>query len=177
VKTGFERCGAIAAGLLIAAIGGVLVYLHGYNPELRDFLCGLFRQYPFAGQAAGGVLILWVLGWMNLSLHARRKARYIRFDTASGEVSVSIGAVRDYIRRVGSEFPAVLGLEPKIHAGRRGRTDVLLEVNIKAGHRVPELSEMLRTRIREGLQDELGLTGVGRIQVRIGKMVGTPERD
>jgi hypothetical protein len=164
-------------GLLVFTAGGVLVYVHGFNPELRNFIFELVRSRPFVGQCFGGLLILAGLGALQMLSRSGRKVRYVNFATEGGEVSISMNAVRDFIRRIGAEFPAVLSIEPEIHMHFKNRVDIDLKVNVKAGYRVPELSGMLRTRVEEGLQDELGITGIRKIQVRISKIVGTPERD
>jgi uncharacterized alkaline shock family protein YloU len=164
-------------GLLILLLpvlcGGVMIYANAFNTEFRDFLFQALESSPIIGVAFGLVMILIWLSYLGSFGPARPKSRYISFDSEEGGVSISINAVRDFIRKLGDEFGAVISLDPKICTDR----DLLrvdLDVRIQTGTRIPELSLLLQNRVRESIREGLGIVEVSEIKVRVQEIVGAP---
>ena len=78
--------------------------------------------------------------------------------------------IADFLGRVGDEFAAILSLEPIIRAAG-GSVEVDLNLRVKAGTQIPELSRMLQDRIRETIKDNLGLTEVRAIRISVREIV------
>jgi uncharacterized alkaline shock family protein YloU len=159
--------------LLFTAIGGALVYANGLKVETG--LLGVFYQPGSIIQAMGygGVMLLLALLYLVTLAPRRQPMRYISFDSEGGNVSISNGAVRDFIRKVGEEFGAVISMEPRLRADKN-LISIDLDVKIQAGTRIPELSQMLQERVRESIRDGLGIAEVREIKVRIQEIVGSP---
>jgi uncharacterized alkaline shock family protein YloU len=121
----------------------------------------------------GGVIILISMLYLITFGPRRQKVRYISFDSDNGAVSISVSAVRDFIRKLGDEFGAVVGIDPKIRA-EKDAISVDLDVKVQTGVRIPEFSQALQNRVREGMQDSLGIIEVKEVKVRIQEIVGTP---
>jgi uncharacterized alkaline shock family protein YloU len=102
-----------------------------------------------------------------------RRTRFITFKSGNGSVSVSVNAVRDYIRKISGEFGSVVSLTPTIRM-EKDRMEIDLAVNLVAGAKVPELMQRLPDRIREVLHDGLGVANVGNIGVTISEITGDP---
>jgi len=158
---------------LFVAIGGAMIYANGLRVE--EGILGLFyfseRWYEAMG--AGGIIVLLSLLHLVTFGPRRPKARYISFDSGNGAVSISVNAVRDFIRKLGDEFGAVVGIDPKIRT-EKDTISVDLDVKVQTGVRIPEFSQALQNRVREGMQDSLGIAEVKEIKVRIQEIVGTP---
>ncbi len=158
---------------LFVAIGGAMIYANGLRVE--EGILGLFyfseRWYEAMG--AGGIIVLLSLLHLVTFGPRRPKARYISFDSGNGAVSISVNAVRDFIRKLGDEFGAVVGIDPKIRTEKE-TISVDLDVKVQTGVRIPEFSQALQNRVREGMQDSLGIAEVKEIKVRIQEIVGTP---
>jgi hypothetical protein len=102
--------------------------------------------------------------------------QFITFDTEGGSVSISMKAIRDFLARVGDEFAAVLSLDPAIRAAG-GSVEVDLNLRVKAGTQIPELSKMLQERIRESIKDNIGITDVRAIRISVREIVtSAPEK-
>jgi uncharacterized alkaline shock family protein YloU len=119
------------------------------------------------------VLILLCLIYLVTFGKRRRKVKFISFESEDGAVSVSVNAVRDFIRKLGDEFDAVISMEPKIRA-EKDMMSIDLDVKIQSGSRIPELSQIIQTRIRESVRDGLGIAEVREIKVRVQEIVGAP---
>ncbi|NOU35542.1 MAG: alkaline shock response membrane anchor protein AmaP [Kiritimatiellaceae bacterium] len=157
---------------LFAALGGALVHANipGVTISLFDVLPPL-QSIKTTG--IGGVIILLAMLYLITFAPRRQKARYISFDSGNGAVSISVSAVRDFIRKLGDEFGAVVGIDPKIRS-EKDAISVDLDVKVQTGVRIPEFSQALQNRVREGMQDSLGILEVKEVKVRIQEIVGTP---
>jgi uncharacterized alkaline shock family protein YloU len=98
---------------------------------------------------------------------------YISFDSGNGTVSISVSAIRDYIRKLSGEFSSVVSIDPKIRSLKDG-ISVDLNVNLVAGARIPELSQALQARVRESLHDGLGIHEIREIKLRVQEITGEP---
>ena len=97
---------------------------------------------------------------------------FITFDTDGGSVSISMKAIRDFLARIGDEFAAVLSLDPTIRSVGDS-IEVDLNIRVKAGTQIPELSKMLQERMRETIKDNLGLADVRAIRISVREIVAS----
>lgn len=158
---------------LFAALGGALIYANGLRVEGGILGLFYFSERWYEAMGAGGIMVLLSLLYLVTFGPPRPKTRYISFDSGNGAISISVSAVRDFIRKLGDEFGAVVGIDPKIRS-EKDAINIDLDVKIQTGTRIPEFSLMLQNRIREGMQDSLGIAEVKEIKVRIQEIVGTP---
>lgn len=164
-------------GLLILLLpllwGGVLIYANAFNTEFRDFVFQSLENSPVIGVGMGLIMILIWLSYLGSFGPARPKSRYISFDSEEGGVSISVNAVRDFIRKLGDEFGAVISLDPKIRMDR-DLLSIDLDVRIQTGSRIPELSQILQNRVRESVREGLGIVEIREIKVKVQEIVGAP---
>ncbi len=155
--------------LLPLMFGGVIVY--GSLFQRIDEILSPVRDSKLTGIMTGLILILIALLYLFTLGKRRPKVKFISFESDAGAVSISVNAVRDFIRKTGEEFSAVEHIDPKLRADKEN-IGIDLDVKIKAGSRIPELSQVLQTRVRESLRDGLGITDVSDIKVRVQEIVG-----
>lgn len=153
--------------------GGLLVYGNGFDTSFRDFMFSSMTDSPFLGVGLGLILILLVLIYLGTFGRPRSRKHYISFDSENGSVSISINAVRDFVRKIGDEFGAVVSMDPKIRT-EKNQLCIDLDVKIQTGSRLPELSEKLQGRVRESIRDGLGIIDIREIKVKVQEMVGAP---
>jgi len=153
--------------------GGLLIYGNAFNNEFRDFILDSMQNSPVYGVGLGMVLILIVLVYLGTFGASRPKSRFISFDSENGSVSISVNAVRDFVRKIGDEFGAVVSMDPRIRP-EKDLISIDLNVEIQTGTRIPELSQMLQDRVRESIRDGLGIVEVREIKVKVQKIVGAP---
>jgi uncharacterized alkaline shock family protein YloU len=163
----------IVIWFLFAALGGALIYANGLRVEESVLGLFYFGESWLQGMGVGGIMILLSLLYLVTFGPRRPKAKYISFDSGNGSVSISINAVRDYIRKLSGEFSAVVSIDPKIRPERDG-ISVDLDVKLVSGSRIPEVSQMLQERVRESLLNGLGIADVKEVKVRIQEITGEP---
>jgi uncharacterized alkaline shock family protein YloU len=163
----------IVIWLLFAALGGALIYANGLRVE-EGFLGACYiRESWYQAMGIGGIMILLSLLYLVTLGPGRPKVRYISFDSGNGSVSISVNAVRDYIRKLSGEFSAVVSIDPKIRAEKES-ISIDLNVNLVAGARIPELSQTLQNRVRESLRAGLGIEDVKEVKVLVQEITGDP---
>lgn len=156
---------------LFAALGVALIHANipGVTQTAFDFIP--LRRLESA--SLGGILILLSVLYLVTFAPRSPKVRYLSFESAEGGVSISVNAVRDYIRKLSGEFGAVISIDPKILA-EKDSLRIDLNVNLVAGARIPELSQALQGRVRESLRDGLGIEDISEIKVRVQEITGDP---
>jgi uncharacterized alkaline shock family protein YloU len=153
--------------------GGLLIYGNAFNNDFRDFILDTMQNTPIYGVVLGILLVAIVLIYLGSFGPARPRSRYISFESENGDVSISVNAVRDFVRKIGDEFGAVVHMEPQIRP-EKDLISIDLNVKIQTGTRIPELSQMLQDRVRESIRNGLGIVEVREIKVKVQEIVGAP---
>lgn len=155
--------------LFAFAFGGVL-FLSRFISPLSD---QLFEYFPVYGSAAGGIFLILCLVYAGTFGKRTPRVKFISFSSEDGDVCISVNAVRDFIRKIADEFTLVSRMEPSIRSEKE-LISIDLDVKVQTGSRIPELSQMLQSRVRESIRDGLGIEEVSEIKVRIQEIVGAP---
>ncbi len=158
---------------LFTALGGALIYANGLRVE-GGFLGAFYlHESWYQAMGSGGIMVLLSLLYLVTLGPRRPPVRFISFDSGNGSVSISVNAVRDYIRKLSGEFGAIVSIDPKIRS-EKDSISIDLNVNLVAGARIPELSQALQSRVRESLRDGLGIDEVNEVRVRVQEITGEP---
>jgi hypothetical protein len=162
--------------LVVLAAGAVYLVNATLTRESWEQAIGVIRTSRLRALVGVSVFLILVVLYILTGLRRCKGEQFITFDTEGGSVSISMKAIRDFLARVGDEFAAVLSLEPAIRAAG-GSVEVDLNLRVKAGTQIPELSKMLQERIRETIKDNLGLTDVRAIRISVREIVtSAPEK-
>ncbi len=162
--------------IVFTVAAGTMVYANVLH--VRSSVPGRFyvAERPFEASVIGAILVLLALLYAATLSRRRPKLKFVSFESDEGAVSISVHAVREFIRKLGEEFSAVISMDPKIRADRNV-IHIDLDVSIQSGTRLPELSAVLQNRIRDSIRDGLGISQVRDIKVRIKEIIGAPPPD
>ncbi len=169
----FHVLSGLVIWFLFAALGGALIYANGLRVEVGILGAFYLDERWYEAMGAGGIMVLLSLLYLVTFGPRRPKMRYISFDSGNGSVSISVNAVRDYIRKLSGEFSSVVSIDPKIRA-EKDSISLDLHVNLVAGVRIPELSQVLQNRVRESLRAGLGINEVKEVKVLVQEITGEP---
>ena len=137
---------------------------------------GFVRASRLRVLSGASVFLILIVLYILTGIRRCKGEQFITFDTEGGSVSISMKAVRDFLARVGDEFAAILSIDPAIRAAG-GSVEVDLNLRVKAGTQIPELSKMLQDRVRETIKDNLGLADVRAIRISVREIVtAAPEK-
>lgn len=124
---------------------------------------------------SGLLLILISFSFAQLILGRFQRERTIAFNTASGEVTVSLSAVEDLIKRITLIMPEIKELRPNVIASKKG-IEVDLRVVLKSEANIPELTSRLQDIARSRIQEVLGVEEQIMIRIHIAKIASIDEK-
>lgn len=125
------------------------------------------------GVWTGLVFVLFGLLFLSIRIKAGRSERNISFDNPEGEVTISIKAIEDFVKRVGQEFSQVIEMTPAIMAVRDG-IKVKVKASLVAGSNVPRLAESIQHTIKSRMQNILGIENITMVEVNVSKLITKP---
>ena len=175
MKKGMLKLLDMLALVGLLAMGGWMIYSSLFDEALNTAMLDAVRNTPFYGVAVGLFLIFSVV----LRFLARKgrvaKGEFINFHSGDGSVGISTKAICDFIERIGKEFSAIKSIDSKLIHGK-GFVDIALSVKVASGNKIPELSQTLQQRIREGVRESLGLEEIRNITINVNEIVGDPDK-
>ncbi len=123
-----------------------------------------------------GVIVLnWVIVQMTLARFQRQKR--IAFENPDGQVTVSLSAVEDFIRRSARELPEVKDLRADVIA-RKGRIVVRARVALWSEAHIPEVTERIQATVKARVQEMLaGMEEPVLVRVHVAKISHRDEGD
>ncbi len=126
-----------------------------------------------------GLIGLWIIirciSAIQSSIAKNIREKTIAFEGNSGEVSISLTALEDMIKKNLSEFSELKEVKPFVTASKKG-LQVIMRVVLTSYTNIPEFTERIQSLIRERLQSMLGIEEEIRIKVEIRKIVYPEEK-
>ncbi len=159
--------------LLVILLGAGVSLIH--MASYPDCWVACLEHWPEQrgwGMLAGVALIVVVVIYALSGCRGRAADEpYLSFSNNGTTVSILLRAVNEFIGKIGDEFAAIVAMKPMVYP--RGRSiDVHLELRVKTGTQLPELSQLLQERVRDSLQQNMGLTNIKHIYVQVKELVG-----
>jgi hypothetical protein len=161
--------------LLIYLVGQGLGMIYvSYNEECWLRCMDLMRSERGWGALAGMTLLVGVVLYLITGIRRTSSPeQYLAFSHNGSTVSIQLRAVNEFIGRIANEFADIISMKP--HVEPRGRSiSVTLDLRVRAGTQIPELSQILQERVRESVRQNIGISEIKRIQVNIKDIVGEP---
>lgn len=126
-------------------------------------------RLAFALTGAGLILLNWL--YADLALAKVRRQKTIAFENPEGQVSVSLAAIEDFIRRSSEELPEVKELRSDVVA-RKGRIVVRARVVLWSDAHIPAAAEKIQSLVRSKVQEMLtGLEEPIEVRVHVAKII------
>lgn len=126
---------------------------------------------------SGLLLIVISFSFAQFILGRFQREKTIAFPTASGEVTISLSAVEDLIRRLTGIIPEIKELRPDVVATKKGGLIVELRVILRSEANIPELTERLQEIIKSKIQEVLGLEEQITIRIHVAKIISIEEKE
>lgn len=119
---------------------------------------------------SGVLLVLISFSFAQIILGKFQRERTIAFTTSSGQVTISLSAVEDLIRRLAGIIPEVKELRPNVVANKKGII-VDMRVVLRSEANIPELTSRLQDITKSKIQEVLGLEEQIIIRIHVAKIV------
>lgn len=144
-----------------------LADVFGIDSRAGHFLLG----DPIGKFVTGTALVLLVILYWLTTVSSGAKEQFLSFATEGGTVNIRIKAVNEFLRRLADEFADILDLRADIAAARDGRIEVQLDIDVKSGTKIQQLSQVLQQRVRESMREGLGIAEVTAIKVNVNEII------
>jgi len=123
----------------------------------------------------GALLILISFSFAQIILGKFQREKTIAFSTSGGQVTVSLSAVEDLIRRLAGVIPEIKELRPNVVANKKGII-ADMRVVLRSEANIPELTSRLQDIAKSRIQEVLGLEEQIIIRIHVVK-IAHDERD
>jgi hypothetical protein len=118
---------------------------------------------------SGLLLILISFSFAQIILGKFQRERTIAFTTSSGQVTISLSAVEDLIRRLAGIIPEVKELRPNVVANKKGII-VQMRVVLNSEANIPDLTSRLQDITKSKIQEVLGVDEQIIIRIHVAKI-------
>ena len=122
----------------------------------------------------GALLILISIMVVNVAMGTIRRERTIAFENPDGQVTISLTAIDDFIKRAIKQLPEVKELRPAVRAGKKG-ISIVNRVVLFSDINIPETTEKIQGIVKTRVQDMLGVDEPITIKVHVVKIVHKDE--
>lgn len=118
-----------------------------------------------------GVLLIFIsLMVVQVTVGALKREKIIAFENPDGQVTISLIAIEDFIKRAIRQLPEVKELRPFVKAGKKGIV-VVNKVTLFSDINIPETTERIQNMVKMRVQDMLGVEEPITIKVHVVKIV------
>lgn len=118
----------------------------------------------------GALFILISILVVQLTMGRMQRERTIAFENPDGQVTISLTAIEDFIKRAIKQLPEVKELRPGVRAGKKGIT-IVNRVTLFSDLNIPETTEKIQNIVKARVQDMLGVEEPITIKVHVVKIV------
>jgi len=165
----------IAFGILIICFS-----LHLITPQnILDFLIETYNSsflYSRIAVLLTGVLIILVsVSFVQSVLGKFQKEKTIAFTTSQGQVTISLSAVEDLIKRLTASMFDIKDVRPDVIATKRG-LEISLRIVLRSEVNIPDLTMHLQELVRTKIQEVLGIEEPISVKIHVAKITYSEEK-
>ena len=118
----------------------------------------------------GLLLIIYSIVALQVALGTFQREKTIAFENPSGQVTISLSAIEDFIRRASDHLPEVKELRANVTAGKKG-INIINRAVIYSDSNIPEVTEKIQSMLKNKIQEMLGIEEAINIKIHIAKIV------
>lgn len=122
----------------------------------------------------GGLLVVVTLLVIQVILTRLQMERTIAFENPDGQVTISLSAIEDFIKRLTRQLPEIKELKPNVIATKKG-VDITTRLILFSDTNIPEVTEKIQNIIKGKVQDILGLEETISVKIHIAKIAQKEE--
>ena len=118
---------------------------------------------------AGALLLFISIMVVQLTMGKIQREKTIAFENPDGQVTISLTAIEDFIKRALKQLPEVKELRPSVKAGKKG-IKIINRVTLFSDINIPETTEKIQNIVKNRVQDMLGVEEPIDIRVHVVKI-------
>jgi len=124
----------------------------------------------------GALLIFFSLLFAQIISARREREKTIAFNNPSGQVTITLFAVEDLIRKIGQELPQIKEIRPDVIATKKKGLLVNIRLILRSELNIPEFTSQLQEIVRSKIQEILGVEEQITVKIHIAKIQTQQEK-
>lgn len=161
--------------LIFLIIGASLIAISIHTVSLESVIVALQYTYTTPNlrvitALVGLFLIIVSITTAHLTTAKMQRGKTIAFTNPGGQVTVSLAAIEDFIRRLISQVPEIKELKPNVVASKRG-IEVTNRVILFSDTNIPQVTERIQALIKKRVQEMLGIEDTINVLVHVAKII------
>ena len=158
----------MGAGALLISVAVETVTLDMATYAFKLVACSSALQIGL--YAVGGLfLLIGVVGSLRMSRDIGG-GTIIAFQNPDGEVTVSLKAIEDYIRKISRDIPGISDVRAHVVVKRRA-VNIECHVSLTAGSNIPDITERIQLAVRSRIQNMLGMEERINVKMHVSRIV------
>lgn len=122
-----------------------------------------------------GILLIFIsIMVIQIAMGKIRREKTIAFENPDGQVTISLSAIEDFIKRALKQLPEVKELKPSVRASKKGIL-IINKVTLYSDINIPEITEKIQNIVKSRVQDMLGVEEPINIKVHVVKIAHKEE--
>lgn len=165
--------------LVFFLIGGLLIVI-SLNLIPQESIIDTFsmlytaRDIRLIVGITGVLFIIISLMVVQITMGKIQREKTIAFENPDGQVTISLTAIEDFIKRAIKQLPEVKELKPNVKASKKG-IYIVNRVILFSDINIPETTEKIQGIVKARVQDMLGVDEPINIRVHVIKIVHKEE--
>lgn len=124
----------------------------------------------------GIALVGLALFFVQATSERREREKTIAFNNPSGQVTITLFAVEDLIRKISHELPQIKELRPDVVATKKRGLQVRVRLILKSAVNIPTFTTQLQAMIQNRMQETLGIDEQITVKIHIAKILTQQEK-
>ena len=122
-----------------------------------------------------GILLIFIsMMVVQITMGKIKREKTIAFENPDGQVTISLSAIEDFIKRALKQLPEVKELRPNVRAGKKGII-IINRVTLFSDVNIPDMTEKIQNIVKTRVQEMLGVEEPITIRVHVVKIVHKEE--
>ncbi len=163
----------IAVGSLVISFALGHISPHTIN-ELIQHIPTDLNIRMIIGMIGAGIIVI-SLAIMQLAFGSNRQEKSIAFDNPNGQVTVSLSAIEDFVRRLGKEFKEIQELRPVAKVKKNALT-ITCKTYLLQDLSIPEISQKIQDTVKSRVNKLLGNTEDVKVKIDVAKIIEKQKR-
>lgn len=117
----------------------------------------------------GSLLIIYSIVALQVAMGTLQREKTIAFENPSGQVTVSLSAIEDFIRRTSDHIPEIKEIRASVTAGKKG-INIMNRAIIYSDTNIPDVTEKIQGMLKNRIQEMLGIEEAINVKIHITKI-------
>ncbi|MDD5018880.1 MAG: alkaline shock response membrane anchor protein AmaP [Candidatus Omnitrophica bacterium] len=167
--------------IVFAFLGTIAIGFAFHIIEINDVVSQLIRFYDdtylrFLTGLSGLIFILLSFAAAQTITGKIQREKTIAFTNPNGQVTVTLSAVEDLIRRLAQQMPEIKEAKADVRAHKKG-IDIGMRVVLAQETNIPDFTSRLQELIATRVQDVFGIDETITVKIHVAKIVSRDEKN